>query len=501
MLKKLTKKYLIGLFLGKHDGNVSVYDGDRFIYYKPERSIQAKHAGFNLDSDKQYHKNYKDRCIEILNYLKISKNQIEAIAISDSHWDSVVNDKYKILDELKDLCTKVYFVDHHYSHFLSDFNSKNAWVYDGHGNNLHYSKIIKENEISEILKDPEDGYSFGVCLEQLAVKVTGDIFGAGNVMALDSLGELNQEYYYKYKDYPLSLSHIYQSFNNFRLSHSRQKLQTELYYDYVKTMHEIIKHNHVKYLKKFFSTNDYFLFTGGVSQSIILNTHLKKCFKNIKITPHGYDGGISLGLINFLVRMFDWDLPKINNFPFIQYDEHPGLPSKLTITKTAELLAQGKIVLWYQGNGELGPRALGNRSILANPAISNMKDKVNNKVKKRAWYRPYGASVLKENYKEYFELDWDSPYMLYQAAVKDQKTFKSITHFDGTCRIQTVESSHEHFYQLLDNFKKLTGFPVLLNTSLNLPGNPIAGNKKDALNIFNNSEADVLVIGDEILEK
>lgn len=500
-LKKLIKKYLIGLYLGKHDANVSLYNGNRFVYYKPERNLQIKHVGFQLDSGKQYHKNYKDCCIEIFNYLKISKDQIEAIAISDSAWDSVVDDKYKSLDELKDICEKVYFVDHHYSHFLSDFSSKNAWVYDGHGNNLDYSKVIQENEISECLKDPEDGYSFGWCLEQFGRKVTGAPFGAGNVMAFDSLGQLNQEYYYKYRNYPLSLSYIYQSFKNFYLSHSKQKFQTEIYYDYAKTLHEIIKYNHVNYLKKFFSINDHFLFTGGVSQSIVLNTHLKKCFKNIKITPHGYDGGISLGLINFLVRMFNWDLPKIDNFPFIQHDEHPGLPSKSTITKTAEFLAQGKIVLWYQGNGELGPRALGNRSILANPAISNMKEKINEKVKKRAWYRPYGASVLKENYKEYFELDWDSPYMLYQACVKDQETFKSITHFDGTCRIQTVESSHEYFYELLDNFKRLTGFPILLNTSLNLPGNPIAGRKQDALSIFNNSEAEVLVVGDEILEK
>ena len=272
-------------------------------------------------------------------------------------------------------------------------------------------------------------------------------------------------------------------------------------YDYVKTIHEIVKVNHLKYAKKFFSKEDSFVFSGGVSQSIILNTHLRTHFPNISITPHGYDGGISLGLIRFLINIEGWELKDIPNFPFIQSDEHPGFPQKDTIVKAAEYLAQGKIVLWFQGNGEIGPRALGNRSILANPMISDMKEQVNTKVKKRAWYRPYGASVLKDDYKKYFDLEWESPYMLYQAQVKDKIKFKSITHFDGTCRIQTVDSNHEVFYSLLEEFKRLTGFSVLLNTSLNLPGKPIAGSKKDAKSIFDSSQADMLVMGNEVFTR
>ena len=139
--------------------------------------------------------------------------------------------------------------------------------------------------------------------------------------------------------------------------------------DYIKTLHEITKQTHLNYLKTFFDKNDKFLFSGGVSQSIVLNTYFKENFPNLEITPHGYDGGISLGLLYFLIDKYNYDLPSLNKFPFIQADEHPGLPSRNTIQKTAEYLAQGKIVLWYQENGELGPRALGNRSILASPLI------------------------------------------------------------------------------------------------------------------------------------
>jgi len=144
---------------------------------------------------------------------------------------------------------------------------------------------------------------------------------------------------------------------------------------------------------------------------------------------------------------------------------------------------------------------LGNRSILANPLIPDMKEQVNNKVKKRAWYRPYGASVMVDDYKEYFDLDWESPYMLYQANVKDSEKLKPITHFDGTCRIQTVNQNQEIFYELLEEFKKLTGVPILLNTSFNLPGKPIVGTKKDAKLNFDSSQADILVTGDDFYKK
>ena len=499
--KNHNKKYLIGLFVGKHDANLCLYDKQNLSYYKLERDTQVKHASFNVEF-KQHNKNYKKTLIDILNFLKISKNQIQGIAIGDSNWDiSVPNDKYIKLYDYGELCDEVYFIDHHYSHFLSNFDTNQAWVYDGHSNDLRYSTIFKNHSVIQTLKEPENGYSFGRCLEDLGVDLLGSDFLSGHVMALEALGTLNLDYYNQYKNSSLSKSYIYQSFKNFTLNHAKQNLQTNVCNDYVKTLHEIIKNNHLKYLKSFFSKEEKFLFTGGISQSIILNTHLKKHFPNMIVTPHGYDGGISLGLINFLVQTFKWEIPQISNFPFIQSDEFPGEVSMKTIIEAAELLAKGKIVLWYQGQGEIGPRALGNRSILANPSIVDMKEQINLKVKKRAWYRPYGASVLREDYKEHFNLEWDSPYMLYQAEVKNKDVFKSITHFDGTCRIQTVQDNHKVFFELLTRFKKLTGFSVLLNTSLNTPGKPIAGRKKDVLDIFNDTEADVAIIGDEIIRR
>jgi carbamoyltransferase len=495
------KKFLIGIHTGKHDCNLSIFDGEIFKYYKHERRVQIKHAVFEINI-KNNIIDYKDFLINVLKFIEIEKNQIEAIALSSSFWfQDMKNQQHYLTNEFQDICNNVYFVDHHYAHFLSHGNTDNGWVYDGYGNDLKYSSIYKQNKLQSYLKSPEDGYSLGVCLEEFADVMYKDRWKAGVVMAYDALGTLNQQYFNKYKDYDLTKSAIYQSWPNFSMSHGKQIINTDVDYDYVKTIHEITKNNHLNYLKEFFKKEDSFVFTGGISQSIILNTHLKKNFPNIEITPHGYDGGISLGLIEFLCTQKSWNKPNLKDFPFIQSDEHPGFPKKGTIIKSAEMLAKGKIILWYQGYGEIGPRALGNRSILANPSILNIKEQINTKVKKRAWYRPYGASVIEEEYKNYFDLEWISPYMLYQANVKDQEEFKSITHFDGTCRIQTVDSGHFVFYELLEEFKKLTGFPVLLNTSLNLPGKPIAGSINHALEIFKNSQADAIVYGDSILER
>jgi len=501
------KNILVGLHFRKHDANISVYDGNKFHYLLFERQEGAqKHCkiSFSNRNIQEYpNDDFEKYLIDFLKKIKITKDQIKAIAVGDSYWNLKAEDnKSKKVDYFKNICDEVYFVDHHYAHHLSNFNDKNSWVLDGHGNELRYSSLFKEKTLIETLKDPEDGESLGACLDQLGLQCLGSPYVAGHIMAWESLGRCDKEFYEKHKNDSLKNSHKYMHQKLFFKYWSQKNNNTDhLLYDFVKTIHEISKKTHLNYLKKYFDEEDNFLFTGGVSQSIILNTYLKKHFKNMDVTPHGYDGGISLGLIFFLIQKYNYDLPKMNKYPFIQSDEHPGFPYQNTIKRAAEYLAQGKIVLWYQENGELGPRALGNRSILASPLISNVKDQINNKIKKRAWYRPYGASVLEEDYKKYFDLDWKSPYMLYQAEVKEKEFLKPITHFDGTCRIQTVSSNHSIYHELLNHFKKITGIPILLNTSFNLPGKPIVGTKNDAKMTFNNSKADVLVMGNEMYIK
>jgi carbamoyltransferase len=165
----------------------------------------------------------------------------------------------------------------------------------------------------------------------------------------------------------------------------------------------------------------------------------------------------------------------------------------------AEQLSKGKIVAWYQGNGEIGPRALGNRSLLMDPRIINGKDVIN-KIKKRENYRPFGASVLEEYQDKFFDIKWHDDYMLYVSnVIVDQ--FPPITHIDGTCRIQTVKENNYYFRKLLLSFYDITGCPILLNTSFNMAGKPICSTIEEALNIFRNTDIDLLVIGNDVYEK
>jgi len=170
----------------------------------------------------------------------------------------------------------------------------------------------------------------------------------------------------------------------------------------------------------------------------------------------------------------------------------------------AELLSQGKILGWFQGRMEFGPRALGNRSILADARDPEMNSKVNNAVKFREWWRPFAPSLKKEAAAEYLESATDSPFMILTAQVRPEKrsVIPSVTHVDGSARPQTVEKEINPLYwRLLDEFEKRTGVPVIMNTSFNLRGEAIVHTPTDAVRTFFSSGMDALVIGSFLVEK
>ena len=179
------------------------------------------------------------------------------------------------------------------------------------------------------------------------------------------------------------------------------------------------------------------------------------------------------------------------------------------IGRCVESLAQGKVLGWLQGRFEWGPRALGNRSILADPRRADMKEAVNVKIKFREPFRPFAPSVLAERADEYFEIGegdgkYPSRFMLNVAPVRDHKreVIPATTHVDGTGRLQTVaREENPLYYSLIESFGQLTGVPVLLNTSFNLRGEPIVNTPAQAYSTFARSGIDVLVLGDYIVHK
>ncbi len=172
------------------------------------------------------------------------------------------------------------------------------------------------------------------------------------------------------------------------------------------------------------------------------------------------------------------------------------------IVRSSELLAQGKVIGWFQGRAEFGPRALGSRSILADPRSDSMQSTLNLKIKFRESFRPFAPAILREDLKEWFDLDRESPYMLLVAQVAQGKKLPAVTHVDGSARVQTIDREIDPlFHQLLSRFKKDTSCPVLVNTSFNVRGEPIVHTPTDAFRCLMGTDIDALAIGNFLLLK
>ncbi len=179
-------------------------------------------------------------------------------------------------------------------------------------------------------------------------------------------------------------------------------------------------------------------------------------------------------------------------------------PSKDICGEAAKLLSEGHVLGWFQGRSEFGPRALGNRSILADPRSDEMKDKLNKRVKHRQAFRPFAPVVLAERAKEIFEGEEESPFMLLAENVRAEWTDKipAVVHVDGTARVQTVrQETNERLYRLLKEFDALTGVPLLLNTSFNVKGEPIVETPRDAIQCFLSTGIDYLAMHDVLVAK
>ncbi|MFZ3054603.1 MAG: carbamoyltransferase C-terminal domain-containing protein [Minisyncoccales bacterium] len=274
-----------------------------------------------------------------------------------------------------------------------------------------------------------------------------------------------------------------------------------------------------KWLKK--NTNfDSLAYAGGVALNCSVNTEIlnNSGFKNVFIPPPASDCGISIGCafygyFNILGKNkkrthYSDYLGKIYSESEIlnAINKNKGAivfrKSSNICKEVAKIISSGKIVGWFQGKSEFGPRALGNRSILADPRRIEMKNKINQVIKKREFFRPFAPSVLENKAHEFFDIS-HSPYMLFTAKVKDDKKSQipAVVHIDDTSRIQSVnKTQNSKYYSLIREFYLLTKTPLLLNTSLN-DNEPIAETPEDALNCFLNSGLDVLCMGDYIIKK
>ena len=266
---------------------------------------------------------------------------------------------------------------------------------------------------------------------------------------------------------------------------------------------------------------------GGVALNGVANYRILKegPFESVHIPPSPGDGGSAIGCAQYLYyihkkqrRIIVQDHAKriqenvyvgpsfsndeIKSFLEENNIDYEYLTREQLLQTTAKLISEQNVVGWYQGKIEWGPRALGNRSILADPRDSKMKDVLNEKIKHRELFRPFAPSILEEYVSEYFDLTIPSPYMLFVAKVKKPDKIPAVTHVDGTGRLQTVSrEANPLYYDLINDFYKITGVPVVVNTSMNVRGEPIVNTPEQAYAMIIKTEMDYIMMGNYMIQR
>lgn len=267
---------------------------------------------------------------------------------------------------------------------------------------------------------------------------------------------------------------------------------------------------------------DRLAYAGGVALNCVANARLANDgpFLEVFVQPAAGDAGACVGAAALVHHRHNRSAPTMRlahaflgpgpdhaeirsclQLAGIGHADHAGDVAGLLAT-TAGLLEKGAVVGWYQGRMEFGPRALGGRSILADPRDPTMRDRINAMVKKREAFRPFAPAVVAERCAEFFDLDRPSPFMLDVAAVRPGHQLPAVTHVDGSARVQTVDPAVDpRFHALLTAFGDRTGYPVLLNTSFNQAGEPIVSDPASALAAFVRCRLDALVLGDVLIRR
>ena len=482
-------------------------------------------------------------------------------------------EKLKEHDENFNEINKINFSEHHYSHaasafYPSPFEEAVVLTLDGVGEWATTTIAIGNKNKLEIIKEIYFPHSLGL-LYSAFTYYTGFKVNSGEYklmglapygkpifkdIILDKLIDLKEDGSFKldmkYFNYATGLTMTNSKFSKLfgkPVRNPKKDLLTQFHMDIAASIQSVTEEIILRITKNISSKYKIvnLCLAGGVALNCVANGKIlkEKIFENIWIQPAAGDAGGSLGAAlaywhhelqkprvefkdqmsgSYLGPKFENDSIetklKILNANFKKYKKNE------IMSLTAKELANEKTVGWFQGRMEFGPRALGGRSILADPRSEKMQKELNLKIKFRESFRPFAPSVLREDVNEWFELSNDSPYMLLVSEIKKEKQIKmkkedeklfgieklnikrsniqAITHIDYSARIQTVhKETNPRYYELIKEFKKITNCPVLVNTSFNVRGEPIVCSVEDAFNCFMGTNLDVLVIEDFILYK
>lgn len=556
----------------------SVFPRNAITYCLAERNVLPEEIDCIIFYDKPFLK--FERLLET--YLAFAPRGFWSFVVSMPIWlrDKLFQ-KSVITKALKDLWggdtkwgERLLFSEHHLSHaasafFPSPFEEAAVLTMDGVGEWTTTSLAIGKGNVLSVKKEIHFPHSLGLLYSAITY-YTGFKVNSGEykVMGLapygqpkyvtlikDNLIDIKEDGSFhldmSYFNYCTGLTMTNDKFNNLFDGPPRKPESeiTQKEMDLAASMQVVIEEVLIKLAKDIVKSTGQknLCLAGGVALNCVANGKLLKegIFENIWIQPAAGDAGGAIGAALAAYYLHNKQPRKVNGTldamsgsylgPSYRQDEieerliasgaiFKTVDDAELIKLTAQALIDGKAVGWHQGRMEFGPRALGNRSILADPRSVSTQKRLNLKVKHRESFRPFAPSILREDVSQWFDLAVGSPYMLLVAGVTKDKQFEvtkeqetlfgierlniyrsmipAVTHVDYSARVQTVdEATNPRYHQLIKYFKKLTGCPVLVNTSFNVRGEPIVESPDDAFKCFMGTDIDFLVIGNSVLNK
>lgn len=535
-----------------HDSSVTFLDrNDQVRIYEFERFCKRRYAGIwevSHPSSEEYRNKVTNEVREFFQLIKSELKQYpQTIGFSE-----VKGLTFDLLQEIFPNCN-YYEMGHHMSHcagayYQSGFKRALAISIDGGGMDYNsdglmyyrsHSVYTFEGSTYDVIAHTNDGngdvwnpgiygqmaYYISEIKNQVNLEGRTEMNAlayAGKIMGLAAYGKVRDEWVEPlrrfYKHHPSVFWANYgeetywidkELYEGIGIELTENCLSGQDSYDLAATNQYVFEEICFSLIKKYVEEyNMDLIFSGGSALNVLFNQKLAEYLdeKNLKlyIPPYPGDDGISFGhYINFHSFSHDpspycgmdiLDREKIDFYH--EYYSKKGKVFEYTVSDIVDLIKDGKIGGIIQGYSEVGPRALGNRSIICDPSISDMKDILNAKVKFREWFRPFAPVCREEDRNVYFKNAYPSEYMSFAPEVKEEyrKVLPAITHADGTARLQTVNSSqHKLFYDILTELRKRNHISVIMNTSFNIRGNPILTTYEDAFYVLENTEMDFIV--------
>ncbi len=456
----------------------------------------------------------------------------------------LLNTKLRIRKKLRKIGYngKVEFVEHHTSHaasafYPSPFENSAILTIDGVGERKTNQMFYGEKDSVQPLKHIEFPHSLGLLYSTITAFL-GFVPNNGEykVMGLASYGKpiyqkefnelitinqdgsysLNPEYFaytYKRKMWSKKLENLLGE------PRSENEKITQRHKNIAATLQNILEEALIKQINELYRITDTenLCMAGGVALNSAANGKIRKemPFENIWIQPAAGDSGGAMGAALERTNSSNYRMEnvylgprhsreQIENTLEEKYANYKETTKEELLKETASRISDGEVIALYQGRLEWGPRALGNRSIIADPRKEEMIDIVNQKVKFRESFRPFAPTVLEEKASEYFDIEDQSPYMLFTSEVKKEKQeeIPAVTHVDNTSRIQTLKrETNQFYYDLIKRFYQDFNTPLVLNTSFNLKGMPIVNTPREAYDVFASSGIDTMITPDFIIEE